>query len=133
MTHHTSKNPEMQRCIEACNRCHQICLQMAMMHCLKMGGKHVEQEHLRLMMNCAAICQTAADFMLSDSPLHSSVCAACAEVCMACVESCQKVGDMDECEEACRHCAETCEDMARPQGSHRTGSSMRQSTPAAPM
>ena len=109
-THHTT-TPEMQKCIEDCKQCHDICLQTAMTHCLPMGGRHVEQEHLRLMMNCAEICQTAANFMLSDSSLHGAVCTACAEVCDACADSCEQLDDMDACAQACRHCAESCEAM----------------------
>lgn len=103
---------EMQHCIDACSRCHQICLGMAMTHCLPRGGRHVEEAHLKLMLNCAEICQTAANFMLSGSPLHAKVCAVCAEVCAACAQSCEQVGDMQECVEACRLCAQSCQQMA---------------------
>ena len=112
MLHQTAQNPVMQNCIEECKQCHDMCLQMAMTYCLEQGGKHVEQDHIRLMINCAEICQTAANFMLSDSPLSSSVCNACADVCYACAESCEEIGDMDECARACRLCAESCEQMA---------------------
>lgn len=54
---------EMQACIEECLRCYQTCLGMAMGHCLEHGGKHVEQQHFRLMMACAEICRTSAHFM----------------------------------------------------------------------
>ena len=59
----------MSDCVTACNHCHQVCLQTAMNHCLKTGGKHVEAEHFRLIMSCAEICQTSANFQLSGSPL----------------------------------------------------------------
>lgn len=113
MAHQMTQNPEMQRCIEACKQCHDICLQTALTHCLRMGGQHVEEEHFRLMINCAEICQTTANFMLSGSSLHGAICTACAEVCDACAESCERIGGMDECVQACRHCAESCEDMAK--------------------
>lgn len=105
------QNPTMEDCIEACQRCHQTCLQMAMTHCLEQGGKHVEPEHYRLMINCAEICQTSANFMLSHSALHAVVCAACAEVCTACADSCEQIGDMDDCVRICRECAQRCEAM----------------------
>jgi len=105
-------NSDMQQCIEACLDCYRTCRQMAMTHCLEMGGPHVEPEHFRLMMNCADICRTSADFMLSNSPLHAHVCAACAEVCHACAESCEQIGDMDECVQACRTCELNCRHMA---------------------
>ena len=40
----TQTEHAMQACIEACIHCHQVCLQTAMNHCLKTGGKHVEAE-----------------------------------------------------------------------------------------
>src|SRR5687767_6260284 len=95
MTH--QMNQQMKECIENCLQCYQTCLHEAMNHCLETGGKHVEPAHFRLMMNCAEMCRTAADFMLSSSNLHTRICAACAEVCDACAQSCEQVGDMDEC------------------------------------
>src|SRR3569623_797999 len=80
MMHQQPQSREMQACIDACNECHETCLQM-LPYCLRAGGKHIEEQHLRLMINCAEICQTAANFMLSGSPLHGAVCAACAEKC----------------------------------------------------
>jgi hypothetical protein len=108
----THNEQSMQDCIEACSHCHQVCLQTAMNHCLEAGGKHVEAEHFRLMMNCAEICQTSANFQLSSSPFHSRVCEVCAEVCEACAVNCEKIGGMDECVKACRDCAESCQKMA---------------------
>lgn len=104
--------PEMQQCIENCQECHKVCLHKAMQHCLEMGGKHVEANHMRLMLNCAEICQTSLNFMLSGSPQHKLTCGVCAEVCEACAQSCEAVGDMDECVAACRKCAESCRSMA---------------------
>jgi hypothetical protein len=104
--------PEMQQCIQNCQECHKVCLQMAMNHCLQMGGKHVEANHMRLMLNCAEICQTSLNFMLSGSEQHKLTCGVCAEVCEACAQSCAQVGDMDECVQACRQCAQSCRQMA---------------------
>ena len=99
-------------CIDACHHCHHMCVQTAMNHCLDMGGKHVEAKHFRLMMNCAEICQTSLNFMLSNSPFTNSLCEVCADICDACANSCQKMGGMDDCVEACRECAESCREMA---------------------
>ncbi len=101
----------MQDAIKACLDCHSMCLQTAMGYCLERGGRHVEQKHFRLMLNCAELCQTSANFMLSDSPLHGRVCAVCAEACEACAKSCEQVGDMRECVEECQRCAKSCRTM----------------------
>ena len=101
----------LQEAIQACLDCHSMCLRTAMTYCLAQGGKHVAPAHLRLMVNCAEICQTSANFMLSDSPLHKRICAACADVCEACAQSCEQLGDMRECLEECRKCEKSCKAM----------------------
>ena len=108
--HHMSA--EMQACIDECLRCHSSCLGMAMNHCLEQGGKHIEPPHFKLMMACAEICQTAANFMLIGTPQHKQTCRLCAEICDECARSCEQVGGMDECVQACRRCAESCRKMA---------------------
>ena len=102
----------MEVCMTACSRCHQVCLQTGMNHCLEAGGKHVKANHFRLLMNCAEICQASVNFMLSGSHFQHSLCGICAEICEACAVDCEKIGDMDECVEVCRDCADTCRQMA---------------------
>jgi len=104
--------PEMQACIDSCQACHATCLGMAMTHCLHIGGEHTEPVHFTLMMSCATICQTAADFMLMGSPHHPHVCRECAEICEECAEDCARLDGMEACVEACRRCAEECRRMA---------------------
>lgn len=103
---------EMRACIEECLRCHSTCLGMAMNHCLEQGGKHVEPEHFKLMMACAEICQTSANFMLIGTRHHKHTCRECAEICTECAKSCEQVGGMDDCVQQCRRCAESCRKMA---------------------
>lgn len=100
-------------CLETCLRCARICWQTATQHCLSMGGKHVEPEHYRLMLDCVAICKLCADFQLSTSTFSTDVCTLCAKVCEACARSCEGIGDMDECVAACRICSASCEQMAK--------------------
>src|SRR5262249_48230138 len=76
------------------------------------GGPHVEPEHFRLMLNCASICRTSAEFLLSRSPLHVRVCEACAAACDACARSCAEIGGMDDCGRACAACAISCRQVA---------------------
>lgn len=108
----TTPSRSMQECIDACKQCHDTCLRMAMTHCLQMGGRHAEPEHMQLMITCADICQTAANAMIAQASVHGAICGACAEVCNACARSCEDVGDMDDCVQACRRCAESCEEMS---------------------
>lgn len=84
-----------------------------MTHCLEAGGDHTAPQHFRLMVDCAAICATTADFMLHKSQFQHQLCALCAEACIACAEDCARVGGMEACVAACRACAEHCAAMAR--------------------
>lgn len=104
----------MQKCIQNCLDCHGICLN-TVTYCLQQGGMHAEPAHIRLMLDCAEICQTSANFMLRGSELHLSTCGVCAEVCERCATSCEQMGDdaqMKACAEMCRRCAESCLQMS---------------------
>jgi hypothetical protein len=105
---------DMEACIRNCQDCHRICLE-TIPHCLKKGGRHADPAHIRLLIDCAQICATSADFMIRGSPLHKASCGACATVCAACAEDCEGMADdaaMKRCAEACRRCAESCRQMA---------------------
>jgi hypothetical protein len=109
--HAAHLNQETRPCTQACSSCHATCLQTAMNHCLDTGGKHVGAEHFRLMMSCAEICQTSANFQLSGSPFSSALCGLCADICEACMKSCEAIGGMEACVSACRDCAASCRKM----------------------
>jgi hypothetical protein len=105
---------EMQQCIQNCLSCHSICLS-TVTHCLQQGGHHAGSGHIRLLLDCAEICQTSANFMLRGSDLHPRTCGVCAEVCTRCAEDCARFGDdaqMQACAAACRRCADSCRYMA---------------------
>src|SRR5215510_8189500 len=82
---------------------------------LAVGGRYAEAAHLRLLADCADICQTSASFLMRGSERHASVCAVCAEICTRCAEQCERFADdewMKVCATACRHCAESCQTMS---------------------
>lgn len=105
-------SPEMAACINECNQCHLVCLNMATGHCLAEGGRHAAPEHLRTMLVCAEMCRTAAYVMITGSTLYHRVCGACAEICDACLTACLDLDDMEACVESCQRCKECCEVMA---------------------
>lgn len=115
MAHHTNhQSQEMQQCIDNCLNCHSICLQ-TVGHCLEMGGNHAEAAHIRMLLDCAEICQTSANFMLRNSTFHPQVCGVCAEICEQCAVDCERFGTdamMQQCAQSCRRCAESCRRMA---------------------
>jgi hypothetical protein len=106
---------DMETCIRNCLDCHRVCLE-TISHCLGKGGRHADPAHIRLLIDCAQICATSADFMIRGSDLHRLTCGACAEVCDRCAEDCARMADDDEamrrCADACRRCAESCNRMA---------------------
>ena len=108
------ESERMQECIDNCSNCHAACLE-TVIYCLQKGGHHAEKSHVRLLLDCAEICQTSANFMLRNSPLHAITCAACAETCERCAVECEKFkGDMqmEACARMCRTCAASCREMA---------------------
>lgn len=116
---HPVATQEMLQCIEDCQMCHDSCVE-TITHCLMKGGPHAEAGHIRLLLDCAEICQTAADFMLRHSDLHAETCSVCADICERCADSCEQFAQdahMTACAEACRRCAASCRAME--QGSAR--------------
>lgn len=109
---HQMMNPEMQACIEACQKCHATCLSHLMHHCLPTGGAHLEPAHVAIMMDCIQICSTSADFMIRMSKHHPHICRECSEICTQCADSCAQLDGMEACVEACRDCAAKCGAMA---------------------
>ena len=111
--HHT--DDEMQKCIQLCRDCHAICTQ-TIGHCLKLGGRHAAPDHIRLFVDCAQMCATAADYMVRESPFHDRICRVCSDLCKQCGKDCeQEAGDdklVKQCIEMCRKCADSCERMA---------------------
>jgi hypothetical protein len=105
---------DVHPCIDNCLKCYEICRKT--IGYLVEKGKESHGNHIALLLNCADICQTSANFMMAGSEHHPSVCRVCAEVCEKCAEACESMeGDtlMKECAEACRECAESCHEMSR--------------------
>src|SRR5436305_536836 len=114
MMHMNDMSDAMMDCVDDCTDCHAVCTE-TVSHCLQMGGEHARPEHIRLLLDCAQICGTSADFLLRGSELHTFTCQACAEICERCAQDCERLGDdpgMRACIEACRRCAESCRRMA---------------------
>lgn len=108
------QSTQMEECITNCQDCHHICLE-TINYCLQKGGQHANAAHIRLLLDCAEICQTSANFMLRGSDLHIRTCGVCAELCEHCAQGCTQMGDdaqMQVCADACRRCADSCRRMA---------------------
>ena len=103
----------MKSCIDNCDDCHSICLE-TVTWCLDQGGKHASPDYVKLLQDCAEICQISANFMIRGSRFHALTCGACAEICEQCADKCEQLdGDqMQACAEECRRCAASCREMA---------------------
>jgi hypothetical protein len=106
---------EMKRCIELCQDCQALCTR-TIQHCLNLGERHAAPDHIRLLLDCAQICETTAHYLLRDSSFHDRMCGLCADVCRQCGASCMRIAGDDQilkqCAEMCRRCADSCEGMA---------------------
>jgi hypothetical protein len=105
----------IEQCIRDCLECYQTCLS-CLSHCLSQGGKHAEQKHITLMMECAQICNMSATLMTLNGQFAHEHCQLCAKVCEACEESCRSMDPedsmMQECADMCRKCADSCTSMS---------------------
>lgn len=108
------EHDEIQQCIEECLNCHAACT-MTAQYALGEGGEKADPGLVGVLLDCAEICQTSANFMLRGSPYHGATCAACAELCRATEEALREFGDDEQlahCAEMCATCATSCEQMA---------------------
>ena len=96
----------LRECAESCSS--------TLAYCLGQGEDHVEENHLKAMVDCAEICNGTANFVARESELHATLMKACAEACGRCAETCEEFeGDetMEACAETCRRCEEACNAM----------------------
>lgn len=108
------RDTRMTSGIQTALDCQTVCFE-TVSYCLTQGGEHAAPDHMKLLLDCAEICQTAANFMARDSDAHALTCRVCAEICDRCAASCEQMGDdeqMRRCADACRRCAESCREMA---------------------
>jgi hypothetical protein len=111
---HDEELEALQECIEECLNCHAVCTNTAQL-CLDKGERFADAAHVRLLLDCAQICQASADFMLRGSDFTEATCALCAEVCQACEASCRELEDDEDlaaCADVCAVCATSCARMA---------------------
>jgi hypothetical protein len=111
----TQHTHAMEQCIETCTNCHRTCLETAARHFRGERQPQLSEALVRLLLDCADICRTSADFMIRGSELHQHTCRACAAICARCADECDKMGEdpyLAACAEICRRCAESCAEMA---------------------
>ena len=83
-----------QDCVADCLDCFEAVTE-CIAFCLNQLGGHECLKHLRSLMDCAAICQTNADFLLRDSSLRHLTCDVCAAACARCALDCEAIDPSD--------------------------------------
>jgi hypothetical protein len=103
---------EMRACIDACTACHHACLETESAY-MRPQGRRLEVERFALLADCAEMCETTANFLLSASTRSALLCRTCAEFCDLTARSCDEVDEpaFAACARAARRCAETCRAM----------------------
>ena len=102
-----------ETCIDACLQCAAVCDYCASA-CLKEANVNEMARCIKLDLECATMCRTAAQFMSFESEHANALCQLCVDICNACAEECSKHSS-DHCRlcaEICYHCAEECASMA---------------------
>jgi hypothetical protein len=99
--------------VDASTDCHQVCVE-AIAHGLQRRGEAAHLLHIRLLMDCATVCDATRDLALRSSDFAHQMFALCAEVCDRTAASCERLGgeSFARCAQACRHCAKTCRELA---------------------
>src|SRR5688500_6962059 len=103
-------------CIEECLSCTQSCTSCADACLAESSVEHLRQ-CIRLNLDCADLCSTAAALLTRRTGANPQVLRAalelCAFVCRLCAEECARHAEMHEhcrvCAEACRACQKACE------------------------
>ena len=104
----TALQGQMEDCIQDCLNCSSTCLDTATQAMEKSAGI----ELVRSLLDCSEMSQTAAHFMLRNSPLHGYTCQACGSICTHCADLCFQAGYSD-CGNACQACANSCQQMMK--------------------
>jgi len=105
----------LQDCLSKCEECYRDCTR-TVQYCLEKGGHHATAPHIKLLLDCAEICQTNANFLTRSSAMHQATCEACAKICDACAKECEAMSandpQMKKCADSTLACAKSCKKMA---------------------
>ena len=99
---------QIQDCTQDCLNSHVTCMDTAM-SVMQQGGK---PDMVRLLLDCAEICQTSAHFMIRDSEVQGYANQACAEISTRCAECCMQEG-LTDCGNACRATANSTQQIIK--------------------
>lgn len=114
---HGHSHDAMSECAEECSECARECSSCAK-HCAMMiaQGKKEHAKTLATCLDCADICNVAANIVSRSGPFDDLICKACADACAKCGKACEgfpKDKHMARCARACRECEKECRNMLK--------------------
>lgn len=109
-------NEKIQQCIAKCLACTDACMYCAS-SCLKETDIDMLRDCIRLDLECATLCRTAAEVMQLEGINMRAICELCASICTACAEECERhashgMEHCRKCAQICRECADICLSMS---------------------
>lgn len=104
---------EVQEATDDCLECHRVCLHtFSHLLTLETDAEIAEPDQLNLLLDCADICATCADFLLRASAFQTRIADLCCEICRRSQQLCELPGGADpivrECAAVCARCANSC-------------------------
>jgi hypothetical protein len=104
---------EMDECVQYCMECHRACTRtVTHLIALEDDTEPADARQLTLLLDCAQLSATCADFMIRASEFSTMIGGLCAEVCRSCKQVCEGLEAADavaqECAAACGRCANAC-------------------------
>jgi hypothetical protein len=109
----TNATNAYQKCIGACTRCAQACYE-CLEACLNEQDVQARTKCIKMLVECARICEMSVAGMSSNARFAKQHCALCATVCEACARECRMFKDRhcQECAAECDTCVKECRNMA---------------------
>jgi len=112
---HVQISQEARDCIEATSATYTVSAE-TFHYCLAGDEGLRDPRHLRLLIDCGEVCQTAQNSLLRGSELSVMLAAVCVEACESLAESCRALDGSDDqltrCAEQCDEAANCCRKLA---------------------
>ncbi len=109
----TNTTDKYQKCIDACNKCAQACYE-CFTACLNEPDTNARKNCIKLLVECAMMCQMSAATMSMDGQFAKPHCQMCAQICKKCAQECSMFKDThcQKCADICRMCEAECNAMS---------------------
>lgn len=114
MSHHNEqRNMSHHRVLETLKHCEATC-EFTEHAILQMEGSSHRKEQLRLLRDCADICNLTAKYIARSSFFAKSLATLCAQICEVCGKNCLQHPDelSQRCGHICLRCAQECRAFA---------------------